>query len=66
MSRRFPHTVEGYEQMIADVARQEGFKVEQLDGTVYYTVAGYASSGEEVAVRVNVTRFAETMARYLS
>lgn len=66
MTRRFPHSTEGYEQMIADVARQEGFKVEHLDGTVYFTIRAYSPSGEEVLSKVNITRFAETMARYLS
>ncbi|TAV99980.1 hypothetical protein ELI24_17115 [Rhizobium ruizarguesonis] len=66
MSRRFLHTADDYERMIADIARQEGFNVETLDGNVFFVIRSFSPSGEEVLSNVNITRFADAMARALS
>ncbi|QIO60479.1 hypothetical protein [Rhizobium leguminosarum] len=66
MSRRFLHDADDYERMIADIARQEGFNVETIDGNVFFIICSFSPSGEEVLSKVNITRFADAMARALS
>ncbi len=66
MSRRFAHAADDYERMIADIARQEGFEVETVDGDVFFVIRSFSPSGEEVRSKVNITRFADAMARKMS
>ncbi|PDT05729.1 hypothetical protein CO666_03750 [Rhizobium chutanense] len=66
MSRRFAHAADDYERMIADIARQEGFKVETIDGVVFFVIRSFSPSGEEVFSKVNITRFAEGLEKHLS
>ncbi|MGO6954137.1 hypothetical protein ACC740_05395 [Rhizobium ruizarguesonis] len=66
MSRRFLHAADDYERMIADIARQEGLNVETIDSDVFFVVRSFSPSGEEVLSKVNITRFADAMARALS
>lgn len=66
MSRRFSHTADDYERMMADIARQEGSNVETIDSNVCFVIRSFSPSGEEVLSKVNITRFAEAMARALS
>lgn len=66
MSRLNAHTVRQYEEMLAQAARQEGYHVEDLAGTVFMILPVYTVSGEETLTRVNITRFAEAMARSTS
>ncbi|MGO7022867.1 hypothetical protein ACCS69_03390 [Rhizobium johnstonii] len=66
MSRRFTHVADDYEQIIADIARQEGFNVETIDSDVFFVIRSFSPSGEQVLSKVNITRFADAMARALS
>jgi hypothetical protein len=66
MSRRFSHAADDYERMIADIAQQMGFNVEVIDGDVFFVIRSFSPSGEEVLSKVNITRFADAMARALS
>jgi hypothetical protein len=66
MSRLNSRTVREYEEMLAQVARQEGYDVEDQAGTFFMVLPVYTVSGEETLTRVNITRFAETMARSAS
>ncbi|WP_207104555.1 hypothetical protein [Rhizobium ruizarguesonis] len=51
---------------MADIARQEGFNVETIDSNVFFVIRSFSPSGEEVLSKVNITRFAEAMARALT
>jgi hypothetical protein len=66
MTRILPHTVEEYERFIVEVARQEGLTVETIEGSIYFNAPAFSPSGEKVFSKVNITRFAEGLARKLS
>ncbi|RFB91789.1 hypothetical protein B5K08_15960 [Rhizobium leguminosarum bv. trifolii] len=66
MGRRFAHAADDYERMIAEIARQQGFVVETIDGDVFFVIRSFSPSGEEVVSRVNITRFAEGLEKHLS
>ncbi|XKM42006.1 hypothetical protein A4U53_016210 [Rhizobium ruizarguesonis] len=66
MTRRFGHAADDYERMIAEIASQEGFKVETIDGEVFFVIRSFSPSGEKVLSKVNITRFADAMARAMS
>ncbi|MDR9772408.1 hypothetical protein RJJ65_07015 [Rhizobium hidalgonense] len=63
MSRRFLPAADDYERTIADIARQEGFNVETTDSDVFFVIRSFSPSGEEVLSKVNITRFADAIAR---
>lgn len=66
MSRRFAHAADDYERMIAEIAHEQGYQVVTIDGAVFFVVSSFSPSGEEVVSKVNISRFAEEMARALS
>ncbi|MDM9647725.1 hypothetical protein [Rhizobium sp. S163] len=63
MSSLNSKTAVQYEEMLADVARQEGFKVRNVDGALYFEFSTWTPDGQEVAAHVNLSRFANAMAR---
>lgn len=63
MSRLDSKTAVQYEEMLADTARQVGYKVKNIDGTLFFEFSTWTPDGQEVAATVNLSRFAEAMAR---
>ncbi|KEC73929.1 hypothetical protein RLPCCGM1_c2048 [Rhizobium leguminosarum bv. phaseoli CCGM1] len=63
---RFTHAADDYERMIAEIARQQGFSVETIDGVVFFVIRSFSPSGEEVISKVNITRFAAGLEKHLS